>query len=215
MRFYGHFAFDQLQLGVEKDNWEEDLTPDALAFQGGGEFSLPFRQGYWKFGLEGVYTYPFMYVLYDKNWSFYKQADEVDNMKVRYWLGTPFGPDTIAGTFWAGYQKLSTWSLEFSFVCSSQGERSGTDIFDEPADYYRPDHKYYEEVVPPTGIPINTFSFSLRGSYTPLPWLRINFEPGYRIVNNAGHISGKTEQGAEFVLTVGIRPKFGAIASGK
>jgi hypothetical protein len=215
MRFYGLFAMNQLQLGVEKDNWKEDLTPDALAFQGGADFSLPFRRGFWTFGLEGVYTYPFMYVLHDKHWSFYKQVDEVDNMKVRYWLGTPFGPDTIAGTLWLGYHRLDTWSLEFSFVCAAQGERSGTDIFDREADYYRPSPKYYDMVVPPTGIPATTYTFSLRGTYNPLPWLRLSFEPGYRIITNAGHVSGRTEQGFEFILAASVRPKFGPLAEAR
>jgi hypothetical protein len=215
MRFYGLFAMNQLQLGIEKDNWNEDLTPDALAFQGGAEFSLPFHRGFWIFGLEGIYTYPFMYVLHDKNWSFYKQLDEVDNMDVRYWIGTPFGPDSIAGTLWLGYHRLNIWSLEFSFVCAAQGERSGTDIFDRKAEDYRPSHDYYDMVVPPTGTPINTYTFSLRGTWTPLPWLRIGFEPGYRIVTNAGHVSGKTEQGFEFVLMVSVRPKFGTLTGAR
>ncbi|MDR2070548.1 MAG: hypothetical protein LBP81_03900, partial [Treponema sp.] len=116
---------------------------------------------------------------------------------------------------WFGYHRLNTWSLEFSFVCAAQGERSGTDIFDREADYYRPSHRYYGMVVPPTGIPINSYTFSLRGIYTPLPWLRVGFEPGYRIVNNAGHVSGKTQQGFEFALTVSVRPKFGTLADAK
>jgi hypothetical protein len=215
MRFYGLFAMNQLQLGVEKDNWEESLTPDALAFQGGAEFSLPFRRGYWTFGLEGVYTYPFMYVLHDKNWSFYKQLDEVDNMKARYWLGTPFGPDSIAGSFWVGYHKLNSWSLEFSFLYATQGERSGTDIFDRDADYYRPSHKYYTMVTPPTGIPTDTYTFSLRGIWNPLPWLRLGFVPGYRVITNAGHTSGRTEQGFEFAFTAGVRPEFGTLAGAR
>jgi hypothetical protein len=215
MRFYWLFAMNQIQLGIEKANWEEDLTPDALAFQGGAEFSLPFRRGFWTFGLEGVYTYPFMYVLHDKNWSFYKQLDETERIKIRYWLGTPFGPDSIAGTFWAGYHSLGLWSLEFSFVCASQGERSGTDIFDRNPEDYRPSHKYYKTVVPPTGIPANTYTFSLRGIYTPLPWLRLSFEPGYRIVSNAGHVSGRTEQGFEFILAVSVGPKFGPLAGAR
>jgi hypothetical protein len=218
MRFYGLFAMNQLQLGIEKENWPNTLTPDALAFQGGAEFSLPFRQGYWTFGLEGTYTYPFMYVLYDKNWSFYKQQDEVDNMDVRYWLGTPFGPDSIAGTFWFGYHRLKTWSAEFSFLYAAQGERSGTDIFD--TDDYRSTPEHYNVVVSPTGTPIYTYTFSLKGVYTPLPWLRVSFEPGYRIIHNAAHISGQTKQGFEFALAMSFRPKFGApgfgtLASGR
>jgi hypothetical protein len=156
-----------------------------------------------------------MYVLHHKNWSFYKQLDEVDNINVRYWLGTPFGPDSIAGVCWFGYRKLNTWSVEFSFVYASQGERSGTDVFDRNPEDYRPDPEDYGTVAPPTGIPVNTWTFSLRGVYTPLPWLRFSLEPGYRIVNNAGRVSGKTEHGFELALTASVRPKFGPFADAR
>jgi hypothetical protein len=71
-RFYGLLAMNQLQLPIEHEKWEEDLTPNALAFQAGTEVSIPGNRGYWLFGLEGVYTYPYMYILHHKDWSFYK-----------------------------------------------------------------------------------------------------------------------------------------------
>ncbi|MDR2418567.1 MAG: hypothetical protein LBD79_05890, partial [Treponema sp.] len=104
VRLYGLLGLSQLQLPIEHDLWEEDLTPDALAFQLGAEASLPAWNGYWRFGLEGVYTYPYMYLKFDKGWSYYKESTQIDNMTLRQWTGTPFGPDSIAGTLWAGYE---------------------------------------------------------------------------------------------------------------
>jgi hypothetical protein len=103
---------------------------------------------------------------------------------------------------------------------AAQGERSSTDIFDELPDYYQSDPKYYGIVTPPTGTPTYTYTFSLKGVYSPLPWLRISFEPGYRIVHNAAHISGQTEKSFEFALMVSYRPRFGmpgleTLASGR
>ncbi|GHU64649.1 hypothetical protein FACS189447_01910 [Spirochaetia bacterium] len=214
LRIYGLFAMDQLQLGVEKSHWEESLTPDALAFQGGAEVTLPARGGHWQFGLEGVYTYPYMYVLWDKHWSFYKENPEMDagGMDVRYWTGSPFGPDSIAGAFWAGFHATSKWSAVFSFTVSAQGERSGLDIFDTD-DYktggktYRPTHDVYTVTSPPTGIPVYTYTASILGKWAPLKWLDLSLQPGYRYIMNLGHITGESAQGFEIAFSARIRPQ--------
>ncbi|MDR0720873.1 MAG: hypothetical protein LBF78_14655 [Treponema sp.] len=204
LRLYGLFAMDQLQLGVEKDNWEEDLTPNAMAFQGGAELSLPGKNGYWIFGIEGVYTYPYMYVLWDKHWSFYKEVPEADRMTLRYWTGTPFGPDSVAGAFWAGFKSSSRWGLTFSFLISAQGERSGLDIFDHdnlPGDSYRPTHDVYDVTAPPTGIPVYTMTARVLGEWAPLSWLSFLAQPGYSFINNQGHEKGRSAQGFEIALS--------------
>jgi hypothetical protein len=186
-----------------------------MAFQAGTEVSVPVTGGYWVFGLEGVYTYPYMYVLHNKNWSFVKEADEVDNMDVRYWTGTPFGPDSIAGTLWVGYHDLARrtgmwagpWSLEFSFTLAAQGKRSGTDIFDDTSyPGYRPTPTVYDVVTPLTGTPTYTYTVTALGKWTPLNWLDLSLQPGYRIVSNQGHVSGNTEQGFEIALSARFTP---------
>jgi hypothetical protein len=211
LRLYGLFAMDQLQLGVEKDNWEEDLTPDAMAFQGGAELTLPSGGGHWQFGIEGVYTYPYMYVLWDKHWSFYKESPEIDNMKLRYWTGSPFGPDTIAGAFWTGFHASAGWSAVFSFTVSAQGERSGLDIFDQDdissGETYRPTHDVYNVTSSPTGIPIYTYTASMLGKWTPLNWLDLSLQPGYRYILNLNHQSGENARGFEITFSARIRPR--------
>jgi hypothetical protein len=203
LRLYGLFAMTQFQLGIERRKWKEDLTPNALAFQWGSEVSLPLDQGYWLFGVEGVYTYPYMYVLYHKDWSFYKEYPEVEKITVRSWTGTPFGPDSIAGALWAGYHSFARWSWGFSFVFAAQGERSGTDIFD--TDNYRPSPEVYDVTRPLTGTPTYTSTFSVLGKWDPYEWLSFSLQPGYRIVNNAGHLAGRTEHGLEVILSSRIK----------
>jgi hypothetical protein len=203
LRLYGLFAMTQFQLGIERRHWQADLTPNALGFQWGSEASLPADRGYWLFGLEGVYTYPYMYVLYHKDWSFYKEYPEVERITVRSWTGTPFGPDSIAGALWAGYHGFARWSCVFSFVFAAQGERSGTDIFD--GDTYRPSPEVYDVTRPPTGTPVYTSTFSVLGKWAPYEWLSFSLQPGYRIVNNAGHVSGRTEHGFEVILSSRIK----------
>jgi hypothetical protein len=203
LRLYGLFAMTQFQLGIERRHWQEDLTPNALAFQWGSEASLPVDRGYWLFGLEGVYTYPYMYVLYHKDWSFYKEYPEVERITARSWTGTPFGPDSIAGALWAGYHDFARWSCVFSFVFAAQGTRSGTDIFND--DTYRPSSDVYDVTRSPTGTPVYTSAFSVLGKWSPYEWLSFSLQPGYKIVNNAGHLSGRTEYGFEVILSSRIK----------
>ena len=222
-RFYGLFVMDVLDLPMKKDNWMEGLYPDAVGFQAGAEFSFPVKQGYLEFGLEGVYTYPYMYVLWDKGWSFFKEVPELDIMKnppLRYWTGTPFGPDTIAGTFWAGIRGFrgirgfgdsrssAFWYSGLAFEFSARGERSELSVFDRDNsidDTYRPSHMVYDVTVPPTGIPVFTSSLSLRGEYSPREWLSMAFQPGYRYVVNAGHEEGRVERGFELAFSMALK----------
>ncbi|MDR2393415.1 MAG: hypothetical protein LBD93_04585 [Treponema sp.] len=209
LRLYGLFAMTQLQLPVERQHWEELLTPDAVGFQGGLEVSLPSAQGYWIFGLEGVYTYPYMYLKEDKGWSYYKEMVEMDRIQVRYWTGTPFGPDSIVGTFWCNYRRTQVkpgaeWSLGFSLVVAAQGKNSSTAIFDSEA--YRPTPEVADVVRPPTGTPTYTYTLTLLGSWSPLEWLHFSLQPGYKIVSNYAHREGSMEQGFELTFSARIQP---------
>ena len=206
LRLYGLFVMNQYQLPYEKENWSEDLTPDALGFQAGLNFSLPVKNGFWDFTLEGVYTYPYLYVLHNKKWSFYKEAHEVDNMTLRYWTGTPFGPDSIAGALKAGFHSNANWYTGFSFVFSAQGERSTLDIFSEPDSFYRPSPKVFNVTVPPTGIPIYTYTASLHGEYNLYKWLQFTIQPGYTVTVNANRENDRIEHGFEVSLTIRFRP---------
>ncbi|MDR2632129.1 MAG: hypothetical protein LBC51_00710 [Treponema sp.] len=207
LRLYGLFAMTQLQLPAERTHWEESLTPDAAGFQGGVEVSLPASRGYWLFGIEGVYTYPYLYLKEDKGWSFYKEMVEMDRILVRYWTGTPFGPDSIAGTLWCTYHRTqpgAQWSLGCSLVVAAQGENSSTAIFD--GDGYRPSPEVADVVRPPTGTATYTYTVTLLGNWAPVEWLTFSLQPAYKIVNNYAHSEGRTEQGFELTFSARIQP---------
>jgi hypothetical protein len=211
LRFYALFVMNQFNLPMKKTHWEDTLYPDAAGFQAGTEYTLPVRGGHWEFGLEGVYTYPYLYVLWDKGHSFYKEVPEMSDStyKLRYWTGTPFGPDTIAGALWAGFRSTEQWYAGLSFVVSAQGKRSSLDIFDLDDDVehtYRPSHAVFNVTVPPTGTPILTYTVTLRGEYSPRKWLDLILQPGYRVLLNAGHDKGRIEHGFECALSVRYRP---------
>jgi hypothetical protein len=212
LRFYGLFVMDQLQLAEEVKNHKGSLTPNAMGVQGGLGFSYPISSGYLDFGLEGVYTQPYLYTMYHKRWSFYKEYPEIDNVDVKNWTGTPFGPDTVAGSFKAGFEARTNWALTFFFVFAAQGERS--DIYKFDNDDFIPDKGYsyspmpenYNVTRPPTGIPQFTYTASLRGEWKPLKWIRLTLQPGYRVIRNSNHTKGKNEQGFEIALSVQFTP---------
>jgi hypothetical protein len=212
LRFYGLFVMDVFNLPMKKTHWMEGLYPDAMGFQAGTEFSFPAKGGYWEFGLEGVYTYPYLYIMWDKGWSFYKDVPELDadmDPPLRYWTGSPLGPDTIAGTIRAGFRSTAGWYGGFSFVFSAQGERSDLGIFDRDnsvEDTYRPSHKVYDVTVPPTGTPVFTSTASLRFQKNLNECFSFGIMPGYRVVLNAGHEEGRTAHGAEIALFMRYRP---------
>jgi hypothetical protein len=213
-RLYGMAAMNQLELpGAERG--PDSTIPDAFAFQGGYESFIPLSSGYLRLGVEGVYTFPYMYVLHHVNWSFVRESKEVSNPITREWTGTPFGPDSIAGAVWAGYEPSAPWSVFLSFTAAVQGERSGTGIFEDHASplgstsppYYFP--KTHEEILArtPTGIPSYTYTLSAEGKWSPLDWIHLSLRPAYTFVYGYGHAAGRFEQGFELSLSAQILPR--------
>jgi hypothetical protein len=220
LRFYALWALNELQTVGEKLDDPNALKPDSMALQGGFEFIFPVGAAYWSFGLEGVYTFPYVYVLRGKTWSFYKPGTSQAGENVRFWTGTPFGPDTAAGALWAGYHS-SRWALSGTLVFAAQGERSGLDIFD--GDAYHPwrtwkklesgdpgkalDEALKEtRLVSPTGIPSFVWQFG-----TALQWFfhksfSVSLELAYTVVNNYAHMEGNTEHGFETALSIRYTP---------
>jgi len=208
LRLYSLFVMDVLNLPMKKTHWMEGLYPDAIGFQAGAELSFPVNGGYWELGLEGVYTYPYLYIMWGKGWSFYKESPEMEmDPPLRYWTGTPFGPDTIAGTIWAGFRSSTNWYGGLSFTFSAQGERSQLTVFDHFDDEkIRPSHLVYDVTVPPSGTPVFTYTTSLRGEYSPRKSLMLTLQPGYRVTVNSGHIKDRIDHGFEAAFSLRYTP---------
>jgi hypothetical protein len=201
-RFYGLAAMNQLEVGSERGS----SVPDGLAFQFGYESFIPAAAGYWNFGVEGVYTYPYMYILAHKNWSFYRESLEVSTRRedpIREWVGSPFGPDSMALSVWAGYRQRR-WSAAGSFLVLVQGENASTDIFDLPVRGYYPSTREEAAVTTPSGQATWTWLAEFEGTWTPKDWLSLTLRPAVKVVR-AG---GDNEAGFELVLSVRIAPKF-------
>lgn len=131
VRIYGMYSMTQLQTKFERDNWPDDTTPNGQGFQLGAEAYIPFNEGYVHLWAEGVYTDPYLYIKQDPNWSLVRTYREnIGDFAVFYeWLGSPLGPDTIAGQLNAGYEVPGKWGVTLSYQFKACGEYSGTKVF--------------------------------------------------------------------------------------
>jgi hypothetical protein len=211
-RIYGLWALNELQTPGERKDDPAARRPNSFAFQGGGEFSIPLTAGRLFFGLEGVYTYPFLYVSRNERWSFYKPHGG-NSGGIDYWTGTPIGPDSAAGTVWAGYEE-DRFSLSLSLVFLIQGIRSGAfgkgriTVFDRLV--YHPGRAggSYEDTLltSPTGTVARTWQVGLSGTWALKKWLVLSLNPGYQFIDNFGFVQGERRQGFELALTARFMP---------
>ena len=156
------------------------------------------------------------------------------------WLGTRYGPDTIAATFCASYEVPKKWSAGFKYLFLARGELSDPEIFKKVGwgprfleigkdkngengktlekDWVYPrakgsdKYKNGRNFVAPSGKnPEFVNVISLSGSYCFKPWLEFFAQSALAIVSNSGHEKGKTEVSFECALSA--RFKFAKMKS--
>lgn len=222
-RFYGLFCMTQYQTPYEKANYSDSPTPDGLGFQGGTEWYIPLQKGYLHFGLEGVYTQPYLYIKESPNWSMVRTYSEIMQPQAVFyeWIGSPFGPDTISASATAGYEQPGVFSVDASYLFMARGELSGTRAFEtvnwggqataideataEAAWCYPTDSTLYKkDWTTPTGTPEYVHQFSIRGTWNALPWLSITAQPAYVLIFNRNNERGNTVHGFEIALACSI-----------
>lgn len=232
MRLYGEFAMTQFQTPYETGNFKDDTTPNGLAFQGGIESYVPYKDGYFHMWLEGTYTDPYMYVKESPDWSMVRNYRENlgDTKHVFYeWLGTPFGPDTAAGKLSFSYERPGRWSVGASYLLKVGGENSGTKVFrnldwhegkefdteseEELKGWAFPDSgsqgeeeaKRRQKLKTPSGTNEYVNVISLRGSFSPKENITLVLQPSYTVAVNFNNEQGRTERGFEIAFAANIR----------
>ncbi|MCM1321141.1 MAG: hypothetical protein NC041_04880 [Bacteroides sp.] len=231
VRIYGVYAQNEIQIPPELDGPRGKMFPDSLGGQLGIEVKLPSaKKGIWITGLEGLYATPWLYIKHDPNWSLYRERfDNLENTKmpIASWIGTPFGPDTIAVQFRFGYEVPAKWSCEMQYRFAANGE-NGFNLFynkdgssTAETEIYKGKYTYYpvvgydtgkyteeqaiaiaRETWAPTGIAEYSHRILLKGSYFFTERISLSGQCAYTIVLNAGHEEDNVQHGAEFVLSV-------------
>ncbi len=218
IRIYGLFAQDQYQTYYERVNWPDDLTPNGMGGQLGIESYLPMDNGYFHIGLEGYYADPYLYIKQSPNWSFVRTYSENigDEENFYEWLGSPFGPDTIAVQFTFGYESYKKRNIDVTYLFKACGENSGTSVFDgldwtetdttsfdlDDWAYPRSTNSYSSDLVTPSGIPEYVHRLTVALSWQPLAYLSFLFQPGYTVIFNNNHTEGNFAQGFELAGAV-------------
>ncbi len=216
LRIYGLFAQDQYQTLSERYYYPNDTTPNAISFQLGLESYVPIGKGYLHTWLEGTYTDPYMYIKQDKDWSLVRIYTECvsDSDDFYEWIGSPFGPDTIAGQLNIGYEVPGEWSLTLSYLLKAAGEYSGTKVFNYSTWVY-PDSdneggaawaKEQQSWLAPHGTVEFLHRLSLKAVWTPssMNYLTIYSMPAFVAAFNHNNQSGVNTFGFEITLGASV-----------
>ena len=232
LRVFALWSMTQFQLPVELDDDDtnkDNYVPNAMGFQAGLESYIPIKKGHLHLNLEGCYAQPYLFINSSPNWSFVKTSAESNSGSSEFyeWLGTRYGPDTLAASFKAEYEVPEKWSAGFKYLFLARGEFSETGIFknvgwgprildmsdtalkdwvypwtvlSDKSVYFNPKYRDGRNFVAPTGIPEYVNVLCFYGSYNVTRWFKVMAQPALAIVANAGHIQGNTEVSFECVL---------------
>lgn len=213
LRLYGLFGMNQFQTTYEREMYPEvaGKIPNSLGFQGGMETYLPYKEGYFILGFEGLYTNPWMYISEDADWSFYQTRYDIiknTNTPIFSWIGSPFGPDAIGFSSTVGYDFGSLWSVNLVYQYIKKGEQSFSlfsSVDGSGKNNYYPSSVEEATQKSPTGIPQTTHTVALSGSYSPLNWIDISLKLGYTFIDCFNHQKDILKSGLEVSCSCSIR----------
>ena len=225
VRLYALYAMNQFQTPYENSNFDSK-TPNSLGGQAGLEAYIPAKDGYFHFAAEGYYANPYLYIKQSPDWSFCRTYEENIGDKDPFyeWMGSPFGPDSIAFNLELGYEKPGKWAVDFKYLYLCQGELSGTnafknlegwggtDVYAEMDDGVAKNWPYPSQTnglnqfaITPTGTPQYTNKLSIKGTWYASKTLSFTAQPSYVIILNNNNQSGKTEWGIETAFAISWR----------
>ncbi len=134
VRVYGQFVMNQFQTSYELENWPDSaVLPNALGGTVGARYSIPIFDGFLAVTAEGVYSNPWLYIMDNKSISWYWSRNEqvmpsgYGNTAVSGWLGSPYGPDTIACVLNARYDDAGNFGIGATYRLVNRGENG--DLF--------------------------------------------------------------------------------------
>ena len=186
-KMYGQFVMNQFQTSYELDNYETAKgTPNSFGGLAGLEYVRQFRDGYLDTRLEGVYTNPWLYILDNHAISYYQTRRELvapegyPSKEIQSWLGSPYGPDTIAANLSCEYLVPLERSFGISYRYLRKGEK-GDEFFATTDGSYYPHSSDEAQKQTPTGNSSTQHTFSFFGSSFCTPALEADGKLGYSL----------------------------------
>jgi hypothetical protein len=186
VRLYGQFVMNQFQTEYELKTYSSSASviPNSLGGLAGVEYLQSLDSGFLKISLEGVYTNPWLYILENHAISYYASRKELvapsgySSEEIETWLGSPYGPDTLACTLSCEYFALPSWSLGVSYRYLLRGE-NGDSFLSNLTDTYYPSTVEEADESTPTGDAKYQHTFTLFASRYLTESLEVSGKLGY------------------------------------
>jgi len=195
MTVYGQFVMNQFQTQYERENFGEEAAkiPDSLGGTLGVRLSVPFASGFITGTLEGVYANPWMYILENKAISWYWSRFELvaptsyTDKAVSGWLGSPYGPDTIAGVLNLRYEDTESFSLglTYRFICKGINSEAFMAHEETATEHFYPDDLSQSSATTPYGAARFQNLLLLEASWRPFSTIEVSGFAGYSIMTGA------------------------------
>lgn len=215
LRLYLNYAQTEFQT-----SWETPDVPGGMGMQMGAEYRLNAPAlGYWIFGLEGIYTSPWMYIKNGKEWSLISFRDAPNHSgPLESWIGFKYGPDCLGGQLKIAYEKPTKWNAEFDYSLVSHGANGFRSFSKSENGYYNyfPSVKIGNEAVTeeekenirnqntkmlPSGVIQYMNQIALKGEYNFDNHFSIGSSLNYSFIFNNENVDGNFQQGLEFCLS--------------
>ncbi len=216
-RLYFLIAKTEHQMFTEQTSGAGAL-PEGRGLQGGLDLQFPVKGGFLRFNLEGYYASPYLWIKQSPNWSLVSAKGDKNGPDYE-WIGSPVGPDSIAGKFSAAYEKPGKWAISGNYIFAARGEFASDDIFTNYGwingytrdrqyeghwiyvDNDNPGYPYGREFSSPHGVAEYDNVIYLRAEFSPSKWLTLVAQPAYIFVFNHNHKSGVFEHDFEMALS--------------
>ncbi|MGL4985907.1 MAG: hypothetical protein ACRC5H_02065 [Treponemataceae bacterium] len=209
IRLYGLFTMNQFQMQYEIDhNPEAAKIPNGIGWQAGIEGWIPINNGYLRLNGEFLHTDPYLYIAKNPKWSLIADKKELyinTTEALRAWVGTPFGPDTIAFQLTAIYSLPRIWTAGLKYRLKIHGEINKTILNSVGSDgkpNYYPTSKDEAQRKTPTGTPEYENLVSVQGSYEIYDGITIFAQVGFVHHINHDNRIGNTQMGFEGAISV-------------
>ncbi|MCQ2591510.1 MAG: hypothetical protein MJ188_01890 [Treponema sp.] len=229
LRLYVMYAMNEWQQPWERsDSWGK-YYPDSYGYQFGTEYLHYFNNSSnLKLGLEGVYSLPYLYIKQTPSSSLYRfRTDMQTKENVYSWIGSPFGPDCIAGIFRAVYSWDNKLTFEFNYTLAAKGEidfnifnnyveKNGTKYYNYyPSVIYKlkkdklkdeitvSDEELFDMAMSkkPSGVPVYSNSIKLRADYNFTKQICVTGQTVFVYEINSNHLLDNKQFGTEFGLS--------------
>lgn len=198
-RLYGQYVMNQFQTRYELNTSGDDAAriPNSIGGLAGAEIVHPLKNGYLIATLEGVYTNPWLYILSNKGISYYWSRKELvapsgyTTEPIQGWLGSPFGPDTIAAIARIEYDEIqkSTFAIEYRFICKGENAENflsyPENLTVSPTDTYYPSFGATAHPHTPSGPVRFQNCLTVSGSCYVLEELEISSKLGYSLMSGS------------------------------